>query len=79
MPLDPETVPVLVGAGRHTQKKGAPLDTAMSPVDIMATSAQRAEADSGVAGLLARLEAVYGHAPAIDRGACVLLASIGRV
>lgn len=58
MPLDPETVPVLVGAGRFTQPKGTPLDAAQSPVEIMATAARLAEEDSGVLGILAGVEAV---------------------
>jgi acetyl-CoA C-acetyltransferase len=58
MPVDPETVPVVVGGGRYTQHKGTPLDEAMSPVEIMAEASSLAEADSGVVGLLGRVQAV---------------------
>lgn len=58
MPVNPETVPVVVGVGRYTQKKGTPLDEARSPVEIMATAARIAEKDSHCPGLLSSVECV---------------------
>lgn len=58
MPVDPETVPVIVGAARYTQPRGTAPEKALSPVGLMTHVAQLAEADCGVPGLLSELEAV---------------------
>uniref|UniRef100_A0A6S8F9P6 Thiolase-like protein type 1 additional C-terminal domain-containing protein n=1 Tax=Aplanochytrium stocchinoi TaxID=215587 RepID=A0A6S8F9P6_9STRA len=44
--LDPETVPVVVGVGRYTQKRGTPILEALSPIDIMAWTCRLAGRDA---------------------------------
>lgn len=51
--LDPRT-PVIVGAGQLCHREGH----APEPVELLAEAARRAEADSGVTGLLRRLDSV---------------------
>ena len=61
MLCDPETVPVVVGAGRYTQRKGeVSLEDALSPVDMMQRASALAELDSGFSPgeLLATIDAV---------------------
>ena len=51
--LDPR-LPVIVGAGQVCHRNGL----SPEPVELLAEAARRAEADAGVAGLLARLDSV---------------------
>ena len=53
MTIDPRT-PVIVGAGQVCHREGL----SPEPVRLLAEAARRAEADSGSAGLLARLDSV---------------------
>ncbi|MDB5114030.1 MAG: hypothetical protein JWL78_1100 [Chloroflexi bacterium] len=53
MSLDPRT-PVIAGAGQICHREGH----APEPVELLAEAARRAEADSGVTGLLRRLDSV---------------------
>jgi acetyl-CoA C-acetyltransferase len=54
--LDPRT-PVLIGAGQLSQRVDRGADV-LEPVDLMAEALRRAEADSGVGGVLARADSV---------------------
>ena len=48
MPLDAETLPVIIGVGRYTQPRGTPLAQSDTPISIMARTSRMAAADSGL-------------------------------
>lgn len=58
MAVDPETVPVVVGVGRHTQRPGIAFQRALSPIDIMAHTARKAARDCEVEAILRHVDAV---------------------